>query len=60
MIPSTYYIFLILSGVKWRWHVENDDMDCVAKGEASDYHEAANAALAAHDALRRQDTEERL
>lgn len=60
MIPSTYSIFLVMSGASWRWSVENDEFDTVANGKAGDYFDAAKAALEAHDRLRRQEQDERL
>jgi hypothetical protein len=57
MIPSSYHIVLILSGAYWSWHVEDDEMHAVARGKSGDYHEAAKAALAAFDDLRRKEAE---
>lgn len=55
MIPAQYSIVLILSGSKWRWSVDDEDMNAAKAGTAGDYNEACAMALAAHDALRRRD-----
>jgi len=60
MIPSSYHIVLILAGAYWFWHVEDDDLNAVSIGKASDYHDAAKAALVAFDDLRRKEAEARL
>lgn len=57
MIPSAYHIVLILSGHKWAWHVEDDELNAVKFGTQSDYNEACAAALEAHDYLRRKEQE---
>ena len=57
MIATSYHIVLILSGVKWHWHVEDDELTAVKRGECGDYHEATKEALAAFDYLRKKEQE---
>ena len=60
VIPASYAIVLLLSGVKWEWHIEDSDADPVKSGSALDYTEACADALKAFDALRQKETETRL
>jgi len=60
MIPAPYTIILMLSGVRWEWHIEDSDADPVKSGSSLDYTEACADALKAFDALRKEEMETRL